>query len=107
VPFTRAVINMIEQSKAIVGGAIIRDESRGAHFKMDTPNRDDQHWLRTTLAHWSPQDPTFTFEQIDTRFIAPRARKYKINQNKIVLQIMGPEALAGVEPKEPAPATIA
>lgn len=96
VPFTRALINMIEQSKAIVGGAIVRDESRGAHFKMDTPNRDDEHWLRTTMATWTASGPTFAFEPIDTRFIAPRARKYKINQNKIVLQIMGPEALEGV-----------
>ncbi len=101
VPFTRALINMIEQSKAIVGGAIIRDESRGAHFKMDTPNRDDVHWLRTTLAHWKPSGPEFSFEQIDTRFIAPRARKYKINQNKIVLAIMGPDALHGVGAEQP------
>lgn len=96
VPFTRAVINMIEQSKAIVGGAIVRDESRGAHFKMDTPNRDDANWLKTTLASWTPTGPTFNFEPIDVRAIAPRARKYRINQNSIVKEIMGEEALAGV-----------
>lgn len=97
VPFTRAVINMIEQSKAIVGGAIVRDESRGAHFKMDTPQRDDENWLRTTLAEYSPEGPKFSFEQIDTRFIAPRARKYKINQNTVVKLIMGDDALVGSE----------
>jgi succinate dehydrogenase / fumarate reductase flavoprotein subunit len=97
-PFTRAIKNMIEQSKAIVEGAIIRDESRGAHFKMDTPNRDDQNWLKSTLAKYSPEGPTFTFEPIDVSFIAPRARKYKINQNKIVAEIMGPEALNDVKP---------
>lgn len=96
VPFTRAVIHMIEQSKAIVGGAIVRDESRGAHFKMDTPDRDDSKWLKTTLASWTPDGPTFDFEPIDTRYIAPRARKYRINQNKVVKEIMGEEALAGV-----------
>jgi succinate dehydrogenase / fumarate reductase, flavoprotein subunit len=93
VPFTRALINMIEQSKAIVGGAIIRDESRGAHFKMDTPDRDDKLWLKTTMASWTPTGPTFDFEPIDTRYIAPRPRKYKINQNKIVKMIMGEDAL--------------
>lgn len=103
VPFTRAVINMIELSKAIVGGAIIRDESRGAHFKMDTPDRDDQHWLKTTLATWTAKDPTFDFEPIDTRYIAPRPRKYKINQNKIVKMIMGEEALQGVGEAAPEP----
>jgi succinate dehydrogenase / fumarate reductase flavoprotein subunit len=96
VPFTRAVANMIEQSKAIVGGAIIRDESRGAHFKMDTPDRDDTHWLKSTLANWTPNGPDFEFEPVDLRYIAARPRKYKINQNKIVKVIMGEEALAGV-----------
>ncbi len=99
VPFTRALIHMIEQSKAIVGGAIVRDESRGAHFKMDTPDRDDQHWLRSTLATYTPEGPTFDFEAIDTCYLAPRARKYKINQNKVVKAIMGEEALAGIEEK--------
>lgn len=98
VPFTRAVINMIEQSKAIVEGAIVRDESRGAHFKMDTPNRDDKNWLKTTLAKWTPDGPEFSFEPIDISTIPPRARKYKINQNTIVKEIMGPEALADVQP---------
>jgi len=104
VPFTRALINMIEQSKAIVGGAIVRDESRGAHFKMDTPDRDDVKWLKTTMAEWTPDGPKFSFEPIDTRTIAARPRKYKINQNKIVKMIMGEDALHGVEEKPAEPA---
>lgn len=96
VPFTRAMIHMIEASKAIVGGAIVRDESRGAHFKMDKPDRDDANWLKTTLAAWSPTGPSFTFEPVDTCYIAPRARKYRINQNTIVKQIMGEDFLANL-----------
>lgn len=96
VPFTRSVINMIEQSKAIVGGAIIRDESRGAHFKMDTPQRDDTNWLKTTMCKYTPSAPEFSFEPVETNLIAPRARKYRINQNKIVEEIMGADALKGV-----------
>jgi succinate dehydrogenase / fumarate reductase flavoprotein subunit len=96
VPFTRAMVNMIEQSKAIVGGAIVRDESRGAHFKMDTPQRDDKDWLKTTKATWTPAGPTFEFEPIDVRYIPPRARKYRINQNIIVKEIMGEDFLKGV-----------
>lgn len=99
IPATRSLIHMIEMSKAIVGGAIVRDESRGAHFKMDTPNRDDEKWLVTTKATWTSGDPQFDLsEKIETNMIAPRARKYRINQNKIVKEIMGEEALAGVEP---------
>jgi succinate dehydrogenase / fumarate reductase flavoprotein subunit len=97
VPFTRTVINMIEASKAIVGGAIVRDESRGAHFKMDTPARDDQNWLKTTLATWTPTGPEYAFEPIDTRFIAPRARKYAVNQLMIVKKLMGEDALSGFD----------
>jgi succinate dehydrogenase / fumarate reductase flavoprotein subunit len=97
VPFTRSLQHMIEMSKAIVGGAIVRDESRGAHFKMDTPNRDDVNWLKTTKARWTPSGPEFDLgEAIDCSYIAPRARKYRINQNKIVEEIIGSDALAGV-----------
>ena len=107
VPFTRALVNMIEQSKAIVGGAIIRDESRGAHFKMDTPDRDDANWLKTTLATYAPEGPSFDFEPIDCRYIAPRARKYRINQNKVVKEILGEEALNLNVPAEPKPEPVA
>lgn len=93
VPFARAVVNMIEQAKAIVNGAIIRDESRGAHFKMDAPARDDSTWLKTTLATWTPTGPTFEYEPIDCRYIAPRARKYAVNQLLIVKKLMGEDAL--------------
>ena len=102
VPFTRALGHMIESSKAIVGGALYRNESRGAHFKMDTPDRDDANWLKTTLASWTPAGPEFTLEAVDTSYIAPRARKYRINQNKIVKEIMGEDALTGVGETPPA-----
>jgi len=99
VPFVRSVQNMIEQSKAIVAGAIIRNESRGAHFKMDTPDRNDTDWLKTTLATYTPQGPQFAYEPIDCSYIAPRARKYRINQNKIVKEIMGEDYLKSLGAK--------
>jgi succinate dehydrogenase / fumarate reductase flavoprotein subunit len=104
VPFARAVINMIEQSKAIVAGAIVRDESRGAHFKMDTPERNDTDWLKTTLATYTPRGPEFSFEPIDCRFIPPRARKYAVNQISIVKKLMGENFLSGFESAASAPA---
>lgn len=102
IPFTRAMVNMIESSKAIVDGAIIRDESRGAHFKMDTPNRDDKNWLKTTLAEWTPDGPTFTFEPVNIKYIPPRERKYKVNQNSIVTKILGEDYLAEITGKSKA-----
>lgn len=104
VPFTRTVQHMIEMSKAIVGGAINRDESRGAHFKLDTPERDDDKWLCTTRATWNQSGPTFDFsEKIDVSFIAPRARKYKVNQAMIVKKIMGEDFFERNQPEAAAP----
>lgn len=89
-PYVRTAKHMIEMSKAIVGGALIRNESRGAHFKLDTPARDDDNWLKTTKASWTPGDPEFDLsEEVDVSYIAPRARKYKVNQAMIVTKIMG------------------
>ena len=81
---------MIEMSKAIVEGAIVRDESRGAHFKLDTPERDDNKWLVTTKATWTSGRPEIDFsERVECNVLQPRARKYKINQNKVVRLVMG------------------
>ncbi len=32
----------------------MRDESRGAHYKPDFPERDDKNWLKTTKAYFAP-----------------------------------------------------
>lgn len=42
--------NLIDCSEAIVEGAIARTESRGAHSRIDFPDRDDENWLAHTLA---------------------------------------------------------
>jgi succinate dehydrogenase / fumarate reductase flavoprotein subunit len=90
VPMTRQLKHMVEMSKAIVGGALIRNESRGAHFKLDTPDRDDSKWLVTTKAIWNPSGPAFDLsEKVECSVIAPRARKYSVNQASIVTKIMG------------------
>jgi succinate dehydrogenase / fumarate reductase flavoprotein subunit len=93
-PYVRSVQHMVEMSKAIVGGALLRNESRGAHFKMDTPERDDSKWLRTTKAMWTEGGPQFNHdEEVECNVIAPRARKYKVNQVTIVKKLMGEDFL--------------
>lgn len=95
IPYVRSVRHMIEMSKAIVGGALIRNESRGAHFKMDTPERDDTNWLVTTKATYSEAGPQFDLsEKVEVNYIAPRARKYKVNQITIVKKLMGEDFLS-------------
>jgi len=42
--------NLLSFSEVIVEGALARTESRGAHFRTDFPKRDDDQWLKHTLA---------------------------------------------------------
>ncbi len=76
--FTRQLGNMLELSRAIVLGAILRDESRGAHYKPDFPDRNDERFLKTTRAIFtgSVEGPRFEWEEVDTQFIKPRPRRY-------------------------------
>ena len=76
--FTRQLYNMLQLSRVIAQGARMRDESRGAHYKPDFPERDDKNWLKTTKAYFAPDadEPKFEFEAVDVSLIPPRARKY-------------------------------
>ncbi len=77
--FVRQLWNMLELSRPITIGALNRNESRGAHYKPDFQERDDDNWLKTTQAHWSSDGPTFTYEPIDTSLLPLRARRYDVD----------------------------
>jgi succinate dehydrogenase / fumarate reductase flavoprotein subunit len=76
--FARQLQNMLELSRAIVQGAILRDESRGAHYKPDFPDRNDEKFLKTTKAAFTgaPEGPRFEYEDVDIQYIKPRPRRY-------------------------------
>ena len=74
--FARQLKNMLELARVIVQGAILRDESRGAHYKPDFPERDDERFLKTTKASFTESGPRFEYEEVDTQFIKPRPRTY-------------------------------
>jgi succinate dehydrogenase / fumarate reductase flavoprotein subunit len=76
VPFTRHLWHMLELARVINLGALRRDESRGAHYKPDFPERNDHQWLVTTKAHWTPQGPEFSYAPVDTSLLQPEVRKY-------------------------------
>ena len=59
---------MIKLALTIAYGALVRTESRGAHFRHDFPRRNDAEWLKRTLATWkSDADmlPTLNYEPLD------------------------------------------
>jgi succinate dehydrogenase / fumarate reductase flavoprotein subunit len=78
VPFVRQLWNMIQLARVITLGAYYRNESRGAHYKPEFPERDDENWLKTTKAKYTPEGPVFEYEPVNISLIPPRARRYDV-----------------------------
>jgi succinate dehydrogenase / fumarate reductase flavoprotein subunit len=74
--FARELWNMLVLARVITVGALCRNESRGAHYKPDFPERDDGNWLKTTRAKWVNNDIQLTYEPVDISQIPPRPRRY-------------------------------
>ena len=78
VPFIRQLYGMVDLAKVITKGALERNESRGSHFKPEFPDRNDEEWLKTTIARYdaASHSPVLSYEKVDTSLIAPRKRDY-------------------------------
>jgi succinate dehydrogenase / fumarate reductase flavoprotein subunit len=74
--FARELENMIILARVVTLGALARNESRGAHYKPDFPERNDANWLKTTRAKWVNNDIQLTYEPVDISQITPRPRRY-------------------------------
>ncbi|WP_079516585.1 succinate dehydrogenase flavoprotein subunit [Rossellomorea marisflavi] len=76
--FTRQLWNMLQLARVITIGALNRNESRGAHYKPEFPDRNDEDFLKTTMAKFnaSTNAPEFHYEEVDTSLIQPRKRDY-------------------------------
>ncbi|WP_455660946.1 succinate dehydrogenase flavoprotein subunit [Pradoshia sp.] len=76
--FTRQLFNMLQLARVITLGALKRDESRGAHYKPDFPDRNDEDFMKTTMADFvdSKSAPHIYYEEIDVSLIKPRKRDY-------------------------------
>jgi succinate dehydrogenase / fumarate reductase, flavoprotein subunit len=74
--FVRELGNMLVLAKVITLGALERNESRGAHWKPEFPNRDDQNWLKTTKASYKCGTIKLDYEPVDISLLPPRERKY-------------------------------
>ena len=76
--FARQFPAMLEIALVITKGALLRNEFRGAHYKPEFPDRDDEHWLKTTIATYDPSqdEPVISYEPIDIRHLDPIKRDY-------------------------------
>lgn len=82
VAFTRQLWNMLELSEAMTLGALMRNESRGAHYKPEFPDRDDDQYMKSTIAKWTAEGPQISYEDIDVSLIKPRKRDYSSDKKK-------------------------
>jgi len=82
VPHARQLWNMIQLARVITLGALNRNESRGAHYKPEFPDRDDENFMKSTIAEYSEEAPVLSYEAIDVSLVEPRKRDYSTKKAK-------------------------
>jgi succinate dehydrogenase / fumarate reductase flavoprotein subunit len=90
VPHARQLWNMMQLARVITLGALNRNESRGAHYKPEFPERNDEEWLKTTIAEYSDEAPIFSYEHVDVSLVEPRKRDYSKGKTKAAAQVPQP-----------------
>ena len=82
---TLEYVNLISQAVVTMEGAVNRQESRGAHAREDYPDRDDENWMKHTLAFvgYEPRQVKIDYRPVHTytltdevEYIKPKARVY-------------------------------
>ncbi|MDZ7372731.1 MAG: succinate dehydrogenase/fumarate reductase flavoprotein subunit [candidate division KSB1 bacterium] len=68
--------NLIDVAEVLLAGALAREESRGAHARRDFPKRDDEKWLKHTLAFRTPEGPRLEYKPVVINTWKPVERKY-------------------------------
>ena len=108
--FTKSVQDMIPVAQCILKGALMRDESRGAHFKPDfcmpslaaTDPTERRHeaekwcdafeentrkYLKSSICSWNGNEPDLTYEDVDTRLLKPRPRLYGLVGGEVIEEV--------------------
>ena len=98
--FTRALGDMLVLAELTVECSMAREESRGSHFRLDFPDRNDERFMKTCLGEFDPATgrPKVSWREIDTSLVTPRARTYGRVEAK---------AASGGEKEQPSPAAAA
>ena len=68
--------NMLDTAQVIAASALARQESRGAHYRTDFPERDDDNWLQHTLATCRPEGPALAYKPVTITQWQPKRRAY-------------------------------
>ncbi len=68
--------NMLKLAELIVYSALQREESRGAHYRNDFPNRNDDAWFKHTLISGTSAGLEIQYKPVVVTRFEPKARKY-------------------------------
>jgi len=80
--FNQELVNVIELegmldvAEAICLGAKARKESRGSHYRLDHPSRDDATWLKHTIITFKPEGPRIDYKPVNITLYQPKPREY-------------------------------
>jgi fumarate reductase flavoprotein subunit len=67
---------MLDVAETVANSALRRKESRGSHTRTDFPKRDDENYLRHTLAHRTADGPRIEYLPVKITRWQPEERKY-------------------------------
>jgi succinate dehydrogenase / fumarate reductase flavoprotein subunit len=78
--FARQLRNMIIYALVVTRAARMRDESRGAHYKREFPTRDDERFMKITVAEYdqATEEPKISYADFDHSLVKPRPRNYAV-----------------------------
>jgi len=68
--------NLLDLSLITAASALNRTESRGAHSRVDYTERDDDRWLKHTLARIEDGEVHIAYKPVDTSIWEPKPRTY-------------------------------
>lgn len=66
----------LDLSEVTIASALARTESRGAHTRLDRPKRDDENWLKHTIAYYTKEGPRLEYAPVTITKWPPAARAY-------------------------------